>query len=324
MRRPPGPMTERDVVLETPGDRRPLAVHHAERGVAVRDRLHHAAERYVVLHLLEVDPLPLHLLVDRVQVLLTPAHLEREATRDQHLLELLRHVLDVTIRLLRGLADLATEIAVRVRLQVLKREVLQLGLHPMNAEAPRERRVDLHRLGRDALLRVDVHVLEGPHVVQAVRELHEQHADVARHRDQHLAEALRLPVLLGGEVDLAELGHAVDEERDLLAELLGDVLLGDVGVLDHVVQERRAHARGVEPQLRDHPRHVGRVDEVRIARLPLLPLVHPLAVAVRLLDEPDVGLRVVGANLRHQLGQGQHTEVRRPRSAFATSRVTGT
>jgi hypothetical protein len=61
-------------------------------------------------------------------------------------------------------------------------------------------------------------VLERPHVVEAVRELHEQHADVARHRDQHLAEALRLLVLLAGEVDLAELGDPVDEERDLLAE----------------------------------------------------------------------------------------------------------
>ena len=39
--------------------------------------------------------------------------------------------------------------------------------------------------------------------------------------------------------DLAELGDAVDEERDLLAEQLAELLDGRAGVLDAVVQQAR-------------------------------------------------------------------------------------
>ena len=78
----------------------------------------------------------------------------------------------------------------------MKRQVLELALERLDAEPVRERRVDVHRLARDALLRFGRHVLERPHVVEAVAELDEQDADVVRHGDDHLAEVLRLPVFL--------------------------------------------------------------------------------------------------------------------------------
>jgi hypothetical protein len=57
-------------------------------------------------------------------------------------------------------------------------------------------------------------VLERAHVVEAVGELHQQHADVLGHVQQHLAKALGLAILfLRGEVELRELRDAVDEER---------------------------------------------------------------------------------------------------------------
>ena len=62
--------------------------------------------------------------------------------------------------------------------------------------------------------------LERAHVVQAVGELDEQDADVARHRDDHLADVLGLRQLAGAELDLVELGQAVDDPGDLVAEPL--------------------------------------------------------------------------------------------------------
>ena len=115
----------------------------------------------------------------------------------------------------------------------------------------------------------------------AVAELDQQHADVARHRDDHLAEVLRLAVLLRGEVDLAELGDPVDEEGDLAAELALDVVDGGERVLDHVVQEPGADAGGVELEVGDDAGHAGRVDEVRVAALAHLLAVRPLRIVVR-------------------------------------------
>ena len=43
------------------------------------------------------------------------------------------------------------------------------------------------------------------------------------HGQQHLAEALGLPVFGGEEVELAELGDAVDAARHFLAEILADI-----------------------------------------------------------------------------------------------------
>ena len=128
----------------------------------------------------------------------------------------------------------------------------------------------------------------------------------ARHRDEHLAEALGLLVLLAGEVDAAELRDAVDEERDLRAEELGELLGGRVGVLDHVVQERRADARRVEPHVGDDVRDRRRMDEVRVARLPHLAVVRLGRVHVGLVDQIDIGARVVTRDLLHDVGEADH------------------
>src|SRR6202789_1131095 len=62
------------------------------------------------------------------------------------------------------------------------------------------------------------HHPERAHVVHAVRELDHDHADVAHHRQQHLAEALGLSFLAVLELNLIELADAVDQLRHDLSE----------------------------------------------------------------------------------------------------------
>ncbi len=185
-------------------------------------------------------------------------------------------------------------------------QVLELALERLDAEAVRERRVDLHRLARDALLRLGLHVLERPHVVEAVAELDEQDADVPRHRDDHLAEVLRLTIFLRREVDLRELGDAVDELGDLDAELLLDLVGGRERVLDHVVQEAGADAGGVEPQVGEDAGDTDRVHDIGLARLPRLPGVHPEAVVVSALNQLGVDRRLVRLDALDELFDLKH------------------
>ena len=49
----------------------------------------------------------------------------------------------------------------------------------------------------------------------------------------------RLRRLLRDEVELADLGEALDQPADVLAEHLVDLGAGGVGVLDRVVEQRR-------------------------------------------------------------------------------------
>ena len=119
-------------------------------------------------------------------------------------------------------------------------EILQLVLHLLHADALGQRRIDLHRLPRDAPALLGIlHEMQRPHVVQTVGQLHQQHADVLRHGQHQLAEILRLLGLVRLQLDARQLGDAVDQARDLLAEQLLDLLERGVGILDRVVQQRR-------------------------------------------------------------------------------------
>jgi hypothetical protein len=71
--------------------------------------------------------------------------------------------------------------------------------------------------------------------------------------------------VLGGQLQLGELGDALDQLADLLAEQLFDLGAGDRGVLDHVVQQGRDDGGGVEPVFGEDARHLDRVGVVGVA-----------------------------------------------------------
>ena len=116
--------------------------------------------------------------------------------------------------------------------------------------------------------------------MQAVAQLDEDDADVLGHGEEHLAQVLRLhPVPRRRSVradvqrQLVELGHAVDEPRDFVAEPLVQDLVGDAAVFLHVVQQRRRERVPVQFEARDEVGDGERVGDVRVAGLAHLALV---------------------------------------------------
>ena len=142
---------QRDVVLEAARHGRPDRVDQTERVVdgllgAVEDD----PERDHVVDLLERDALLLHLRVDRGEVLEPAGHLRPEPglaeLRGQNSL----HLVDVELALAEPALERALEIGHHGRIQRAEGEVLELPPHPVDAEAVRERHVDVERLLRDA------------------------------------------------------------------------------------------------------------------------------------------------------------------------------
>ena len=193
---------------------------------------------------------------------------------DAERLELLRQVAaglgDVALALVALLADQALDLLVLARVQRREREVLELPLDRVDAEPVRERRVDLERLLGLLDLLLLRHRAERAHVVQAVGELDQDDPDVRGHRDHHLAVVLGLRLVARLERDAGELGDAVDEPGDLLAERLADLVEARGRVLDRVVQQRRAQRLGVEPHARADLRDADGVDDEVLARLAAL------------------------------------------------------
>src|SRR5207237_330681 len=101
----------------------------------------------------------------------------------------------------------------------LECEVLELPLELVDTEAVRERRVDLEGLAGLLQLLLLAEILDRPHVVEAVRELDQDHALVPDHRRDHLPVVLRLRLFAALEMDPRQLGDALDQLRDLVSEL---------------------------------------------------------------------------------------------------------
>ena len=150
-------------------------------------------------------------------------------------------------------------------------------------------------------------VLKRAHVVQPVGELHQQHANVVGDRQHQLAEILRLLGALREQFQLRQLGHAVDEVGDLLAEIGLDVVVGGERVLDRVVQQRGDDGRHVELEIRQDRGDFQRMGEVRIARGAELLAVRLHGVDIRLVQQRLVGVGIVGLDAVDELGLAHQT-----------------
>ena len=148
--------------------------------------------------------------------------------------------------------------------------------------------VDLHRLlGFVAafLLRPGV---AGAHIVQPVAQFDDHDADILAHGQQHLAQVFGLAVLDVGEFDLRQLGDAVDEQRDLGAELGADLVDGDGGVLGHVVHERGGDALAVHAEFDEDLRDRKRVADIRLAAAAALAAVGFFGQGVGAVDHLEI------------------------------------
>ena len=271
-------LRHRDVVLEPAGHRLPERVDQAERAVAVArsllaGALDEHAHRGQVVDLVELATLLHHLVVDGVEVLRAAGDLRGDVRLVELLLEDEPGLADVLLTVGAALGDHRLDLGVLAGVQRLEREVLELPLEGVDTEAVRERRVDLERLARLLHLLLLAEVLDRAEVVEAVGELDQDHADVLGHRDDQLPVVLGLGVLAALELDPRQLGDAVDELGDLVAELVLDRLQVGVGVLDDVVEERGRDRRLVHAELGEDLGDAERVVDELLARPALLAVV---------------------------------------------------
>ena len=187
------------------------------------------------------------------------------------------------------------------RIDVAEAEFLELLAHALHAHAPGKRRVDLHRLLGDAQALVFRHVVERAHVVQPVGELDQQHAHVLGDRQQQLAQVFRLLRLLRDEVELLQLGQALDQLADVGTEQLVDLRPRRRRVLDRVVQQRDRDRRLVEMHVGQDGGDFERMREVRVARGALLMTMLLHGIDIGPVEQRLVHVRLVALNALDKL-----------------------
>ena len=282
-----------NVVAEALVNGHVLVVHHAQGEVAVLHLVHQDAHGEEVQDLLEgllalVDFAP-----DGIEVLGAAENAEvLQAVVRQALAQWSHGLLDDLLALLALQLDLLHQFLIEVRLQHFQAQILQLPLDGAHAETVGQWSVDLQGLTGDALGLLGLQAVQGAHVVQAVGELHEDHADVPTHAQEHLAVVHALLVLKGAELQVANLRNAVHEHGHMLAEALLQQLQRYTfvrAVLDGVVQEPRDERVRIHLQMGQDARHLDGVVDVGHARVAQLPLVHVVGKGEGRADAPQVG-----------------------------------
>ena len=218
-----------------------------ERAVALVDVVDDDAHAVDVDDVRQVRLLALHLQIDAVEMLLARHDARGDLGVRQRFGELRLDLAQQLALVAFGAPQRALEHFVAIRVEGLEAQVFELELDRVDAEPIRDRRVDVERLARDAPLLLDGQRLDRAHVVRSIGELDEDDAQILRHREQHLAEALGLRLGRAVELQVVDLADAVDEQRDVVAEALLDFRQRARRVLDDVVQQRRldrARSRG--------------------------------------------------------------------------------
>ena len=292
-----------DEVLDASGHRPPLAMNDAQHRVTVGFRLGDDAQRQHVVDLVHRNALPLQLLPDAVDALDARFHPRLDLVLAQLLLDDLLHLGQKRLAFLAAGFDGVLHLVVGDGIDVLEGQVFQFAADLAHAQAVRDGRVDVQGFARDLLLAFLRQKLQRAHVVQAVGQLDEHHANVIHHGQHHLAHVLGLRLFGGGEFDLADLGDAFDDVRDLLAELGLDLVHRDRGVLDGVVQQSGGDGGGVEPHLGQQDGDLERMRKVGLARLANLSFVMLLGEIVGLTDEDEVFFGPVGADLAQEIAE---------------------
>ena len=226
------------------------------------------------------------------------------------------------------LVELARDPLVELGLEEPEREVLELPLELPDAEPVGERRVDVERFPRDRPAEIVGRLAEKAQRLGTAREADQHDADVLHHRQQHLAEDLRLGVLrlLVADGEPArdhpqpiEPRDAADERGDGRVETLGEPIGRRRQVLRHREEQPGGAGRSVGPELREVGGEPVRVLERRLAGAEQLALVERRGELERALDEPPFGRletreRGLDCGRRRQrcvggaLGDGDHGE----------------
>ena len=299
-----------DVILDASRNRPPHLMDDAERGVTIFHRRGDDSKGQIVVDLADVDPLPPQLLVDRMDRLDPAVHLGIDDVLLHLAVEGRANAVDDVARSLHLLVHRLAQIFELARVHVAKCQVLELILDLSHPEAVGDRSVDLHRLLGDALPPLFGEELEGPHVVQAIGQLHQDHAEVRHHGQKHLAEGLGLLLFLRDEGVAGDLGDAVDQVGDLLTKELHELLLGRQGVLKNVVQQTDGDGGLIETHVGQDVGHIEGMHEIGLARAADLSTMLQSREDVGLLEKLFVEARLIALDLVEDVFETDHDKGR--------------
>jgi hypothetical protein len=262
--------------------------------VALLDRRDDDPESNPVVDLFDGDILDHEFFVDAVKMLGAAQDPEfLEAMLGQLLVEQRLDLVHVGFPIRQGGVDLGGEILVFVGMEMREGEILQLALEPVDAQPAGQGGIEIHGFLGEFHLFLARDMAQGLHVVQPVGQFDQQNPDVRRHGQEEFADILRLVGEAAVELDIGDLGGALDDVGDIIAKGLAEFFLRFLevlGLFEHPVQEARAEGGNIKAHGgQDVGDHQG-VVQIGAARKPMLARVKLLGKIMGLAEQDEVFL----------------------------------
>ena len=251
-----------DVVFEAPRNRLEQLVQDAHGQVTLGQAADDDAKAEDVIHLRKRQTLFAHLVVDGKQRFLAAVDLHGQLGLRKRLFHIALNALNDVAPVAACLLHRLGQRPVAPRPKVLERQLLQFAVGLVQAQPVRNGRVNVQRVAGHTHAFGRGHRVHGAHVVQAVGQLDEDHAHVARHRQQHFAEGLGLRFFTRRELQLVELGQPVHQLGGGRTKAFDQLDLGDAAVFHRVVHERGHDGLHIELPVGTQAGHGDRVGDV--------------------------------------------------------------
>ena len=290
-----------NVVFETPGHGAPDLMDDAKRSITIALHIGDHPDGEEIVNLVQGALLAHDLAVQGIKPL--DAALDRggDAVRDQFFANGRFHFFE---KLFIGgcfVGKLLLQGEETIRIEIAEGEIFELIAEQAHAEAVRDGSVKIERFAGDTLLLLRIDVFERTHVVETVRELDENDADVIHHGENHLTEVFRLAGFRSHEVEAADLRHALDQAGGVFAKALADLLERKFGIFDNVMQERGGKSRRVEANIGEDVSDLDRVRDIEIARLADLAAVTLGGDLIGAANQPGIFARAAPTELFEKL-----------------------
>ncbi len=181
-----------DIIVKLVGNVTPQAVHDAKRRVAVTHLRHQNPHRAHVIDLTKIDALALHLAPDRVDMFCPASDVGVDRRLFQRLTQLSHHRINVLLAIETTLVQQRGNLLVLGRFEIAEGEVFQLPLDMADAEAVRQRRVDVEYFAGHTVALFFRRILDRPNGAGTFSQLDQRDAHIIHQGDQHLAQVLDL------------------------------------------------------------------------------------------------------------------------------------
>jgi hypothetical protein len=298
-----------DIVLEAFRDGLPYGVNDAHGLVALRDGVHNNPKGYDVVHLVEIDTLARHFLIDAVQMLVTALQFVRKAGfRHFGFYDSLDGV-DIRLLLISLFCYMGCNVPVLVWEKIHESDIFEFGLDPVDTQTAGKRRIDVEGfLGYFDLLFLGLK-LEGTHVVEPIAQLDEDDANVIGHGQNHFPGVFGLTRLGAPECKSAQFCYALHDLGDPFTKQLEEVFSGCFRILYGVMEQTRRHRDRVQLQLREESGHLQGVRKIGLPGKPHLAFMDAGRINVGPFHKIQVCAGIIGTDAVQDVGDSNHEAI---------------